>query len=160
MIAIIWLFLFLLFTWCAFSNNFSIFNILIGSLAAAGSQYLSHSDIHETPFRIRSWQLIKLVLSIAYELCKSSVLVAWEILTPSQVSDPKILYIPLNSHHSGEKTLTANLFSLTPGTLSIDLSADEKTLVAHIMFAHDEHKVRTYVQDYLEPRVIRVFDDA
>ena len=52
--------------------------------------------------------------------------------------------------------LVANLISLTPGTLSIDLSNDRRNLYVHVMFLEDIEKIRRELKDGLERRVLEV----
>jgi multicomponent Na+:H+ antiporter subunit E len=55
-----------------------------------------------------------------------------------------------------EITLVANLVSLTPGTLSLDVSDDRRTLYVHVMFMDDIEAVRGAIKDGIERRVLEV----
>jgi multicomponent Na+:H+ antiporter subunit E len=48
------------------------------------------------------------------------------------------------------------LISLTPGTLSIDLSEDRKTLFVHVMFLDDVETARDDIKIGLERRILEV----
>jgi multicomponent Na+:H+ antiporter subunit E len=50
----------------------------------------------------------------------------------------------------------ASLISLTPGTLSIDLSEDRKTLFVHVMFLYDVEKAKAEIKNGLERRILEV----
>jgi multicomponent Na+:H+ antiporter subunit E len=50
----------------------------------------------------------------------------------------------------------ANLLSLTPGTLSVDLSEDKATLFVHVMFLEDPDQTRKQIKNELEHRVLEV----
>ena len=50
----------------------------------------------------------------------------------------------------------ANLISLTPGTLSLDLSEDRKLLYIHVMFLDDIEHTRRQIKQGLEKRVLEV----
>jgi multicomponent Na+:H+ antiporter subunit E len=52
--------------------------------------------------------------------------------------------------------LVANLISLTPGTLSLDLSPDRRVLYIHVMFLDDIEKTRQQIKQGLERRVLEV----
>lgn len=47
---------------------------------------------------------------------------------------PGVIALPLSARTEMEITLVANLISLTPGTLSLDVSDDRKVLYIHAMF--------------------------
>jgi multicomponent Na+:H+ antiporter subunit E len=55
-----------------------------------------------------------------------------------------------------EILLVANLISLTPGTLSIDLSEDRSILYVHVMFLDDPARFRQSIKDGVERRVLEV----
>ena len=45
-----------------------------------------------------------------------------------------VIAIPLEARTDAEIVLLANLITLTPGTLSLDISADRKVLYVHAMY--------------------------
>ncbi|MFN3614431.1 MAG: Na+/H+ antiporter subunit E, partial [Rubrimonas sp.] len=50
---------------------------------------------------------------------------------------PAFVTMPLDAETDVEITLTANLISLTPGTLSVDVTPDRRGLIIHAMYAED-----------------------
>jgi multicomponent Na+:H+ antiporter subunit E len=52
--------------------------------------------------------------------------------------------------------LVANLISLTPGTLSLDLSDDRRVLYIHVMFLDDIETTRRQIKQGLEKRLLEV----
>jgi multicomponent Na+:H+ antiporter subunit E len=52
--------------------------------------------------------------------------------------------------------LVANLISLTPGTLSLDISEDRRVLYIHVMFLEDIEHTRRQIKEGLERRVLEV----
>jgi multicomponent Na+:H+ antiporter subunit E len=82
--------------------------------------------------------------------------VLWDVVTPSQISRPGIIRMPLDARTDLEIMLVANLISLTPGTLSIDLSEDQRQLYVHVMFLDDVAAARRELKNGLEKRVLEV----
>jgi multicomponent Na+:H+ antiporter subunit E len=82
--------------------------------------------------------------------------VLWDVVTPSHISRPGIIRLPLDARTDMEIMAVANLISLTPGTLSIDLSDDRHYLYVHVMFLDDVDVVRRELKDGLERRVLEV----
>ncbi|QGG79372.1 sodium:proton antiporter [Litorivicinus lipolyticus] len=90
-----------------------------------------------------------------YDLVVSSFKVAYDVVTPPLLSRPKFLVMPLDATTDAEIMLTANLISLTPGSLSVDISADRKSLLVHTMFAgQSAEQARASLKDGMERRVI------
>ena len=50
--------------------------------------------------------------------------------------------------------MLANLITMTPGTLSLDISPDRKTLYVHAMYIRDPEALRRDIQENFEPRVL------
>jgi multicomponent Na+:H+ antiporter subunit E len=69
---------------------------------------------------------------------------------------PGIIAVPLDAETDFEITLLANLITMTPGTLSLDLSDDRKTLYVHAMYITDPEKIRHSIKHDLERRVLAV----
>ena len=86
----------------------------------------------------------------------SNLQVLWDVVTPSQISRPGIIRLPLDARTDLEIMLVANLISLTPGTLSIDLSEDRRQLYVHVMFLDDVAAARRELKNGLEKRVLEV----
>lgn len=100
-------------------------------------------------------KLVGLAGFFLYDLVKSSFKVAYDVLTPTFLGKPRFLAVPLDAETDAEILLTANLISLTPGSLSLDISDDRKTLLVHAMFGEgtaDEE--RQSLKDGMERRVM------
>ena len=132
-----WMVVFLTLIWCGFSGNFGWLNILLGALVASVCYWVIPTD-HYAPYTIRVLPLLRLLLTVLIELIKSSLIVAWEVITPGDRAQPSIIEVPLSCEHEIERTVLANLISLTPGTLSIDLSPDKSLLTVHAIKARPE----------------------
>ncbi len=97
---------------------------------------------------------ILLIGFFLYELLVSSLKVAWDVLTPLQRSKPAIVTVPLDTQTDAELTVLANLVSLTPGSLSLDISDDHRHLLVHAMFVDDVDAFRNEVKRGMERRVL------
>ena len=106
----------------------------------------------------RVWRVLKLFAFFLYELVVSSIRVAWDVLTPTQLSNPAIIEMPLDVKSDIEILLVTNLISLTPGTLSLVVSPDRKTLIVHAMFADDPEALIVELKDGMERKVMEVFE--
>jgi multicomponent Na+:H+ antiporter subunit E len=102
----------------------------------------------------RVWYWAKLIVMFHYELVVSSLEVIWDIVTPAHRARPAIITMPLDVKTDAGILLVTNLISLTPGTLSLDVSEDRKTLSIHAMFAQDPDAVRQSLKDGMERWVI------
>ncbi len=131
-------------------------NILLGFVVALICHFVipKHDDIS---YQIRLWALLLLLFFCIKELFKSSIIVAWDVITPKKYHTPIIIDIDLDCQLDIEVTLLANLISLTPGTLSIDITKNKHQLKLHVMFGQQPEEVRKFIKQQLEPKVMKVF---
>jgi multicomponent Na+:H+ antiporter subunit E len=91
-------------------------------------------------------------------LVLANLRVAYDVLTPGYRMRPGVIAIPLDARTDAEITLLANLITLTPGTLSLDVSSDRSVLYIHIMYIDNDDlaEVRRRIKTGFERRVLEV----
>lgn len=104
--------------------------------------------------------LAELIVFFLWELIKASAIVAHEVITPSNNMQSGIIAVPLNTKTDLEITIFSSLVTLTPGTLSIDVSADKSHLFVHAMYIQqgDSAAVSNELKNGFERRVIRILE--
>ncbi len=100
--------------------------------------------------------VIMFVLYFLKELLIANLKVAFDIVTPKDYMEPGVIAVPLDVETDIEITLFANFVTLTPGTLSIDVSPDRKTLYVHALYVKDAEQFRNELKNGLEKRLIEV----
>lgn len=143
--------------WMALTGEFSLRNLLLGvaiSSLVIGIT-LSPREVALLLFLRRLWQWLLFFLFFFWELMVASLRVVHDILTPRHRMRPAILAIPLDLRTDEEITLLANLLTLTPGSLSLDVSPDRKVLYVHSMYVDDIEESRRQIKER-EKRVRKV----
>jgi len=97
----------------------------------------------------RSYGFVKLLVWFIYELLLSNLRLLLDILTPQHQMQPGVMALHLDVESRFGRLLLSNLISLTPGTLSLDLSSDHHTLYVHVMYLDDESAYRKNFQGTL-----------
>lgn len=144
--------------WAALWAAFTLPALLSGFVIGYGALWLVQPLFGErSPYFLRVWRAIRLTLFFLWELVVSSIRVAWDIVTPSHYSNPAIVEMPLDVESDIEILLVTTLISLTPGTLSLDVTPDRKTLIVHAMFADDPDALVREMKDGMERMVKEVF---
>ncbi len=82
-------------------------------------------------------KLVRLALVFLWELLKSNWAVALMTLKPDLKLTPGILAMPLRIRQPGQIATLANMITLTPGTISIDVNKDHSVLYIHCIDASD-----------------------
>lgn len=145
--------------WAALWADFSALQLVVGFHVGFAALWMA-APLFDTPspyFR-RAYRVVRLVLFFLYELVLSSVRVAWDVITPTHRSKPAILEMPLDVKSDFEILLVTNLISLTPGTLSLDVTPDRSTLIVHAMFADDPDALIAELKQGMERMVKEVFE--
>jgi multicomponent Na+:H+ antiporter subunit E len=108
-------------------------------------------------FVLRSLHLVILFAVFLWDLVVSSIQVARAVLSPRDITRPRLVTVPLRVRSPAGITMVANFISLTPGTLSVDVSPDRSTLLVHDLLAGDSSEgTREGVRTGIEARVLRV----
>jgi multicomponent Na+:H+ antiporter subunit E len=98
-----------------------------------------------------------LVVMFCHDLVVSSVAVARAVLSPRDITAPRFVVAPIKARSDLGVSLVANYITLTPGTLTVDVSADRSALLIHDLLAGDSGAgTRRGISDEIEPRVLRV----
>lgn len=100
-------------------------------------------------------RLIRFIFFFFKELIMANMRVAFDIITPVWHMQPGVIALPLEARTEMEITMVANIISLTPGTLSLDVSDDRRVLFIHAMFLDDEQSVREDLKE-MERRVLEI----
>lgn len=145
----------LTFIWVAITGNFFLLNFLFGFIVSFFILRVVASGENTKYFRIVP-KVIAFIFFFLYELTKANLEVAYEVLTPSFNMTPGIIKVPLEAETDLEITFLANLISLTPGTLSLDVSDDKKVLYVHSMYIKDRERFIAGIKNGFEKRLLEI----
>ena len=154
--------LFLMLVWAAMTNDFSAANLALGfAFGYVTMAILAKRGVAgEGRYTVRATRMVAFAWFYVRELIVSNFRMARDVLGPWRNLRPAVVAIPLSieTDSDAEITLLANLISLTPGTLSVDLSPDRRTLYVHAMEVPggDIALFRKNLKQELERRVIEV----
>lgn len=107
--------------------------------------------------RVRLLRLPGFLLYLVKEILVANVRVAAAVVAPSGRLRPAIAAVPLRLDRDAEIALLANLITLTPGTLSLDVSPDRRTLYVHAMSTDGPETLRREIREGFERRILEVF---
>ncbi|UIY25482.1 Na+/H+ antiporter subunit E [Rhizobium leguminosarum] len=79
------------------------------------------------------------------------------VLSPDMKLKPGIFAFPLTVTSDFEITLLANLITLTPGTLSVDVSTDRRTLYVHALDCSDPEATKRDIANGFERKIMEAF---
>ena len=142
--------------WVAVSGDISGGGLLTGFVLGYVILGLTLREVPVFSAYVR--RIPKIILFAGYflkELIRSNLRVAWDVVTPTHYMKPAVIAVPLEARTEGEIALLANLISLTPGTLSLDVSTDRRVLYLHVMYLDDLEQTRAQIKQF-EARVLEL----
>ncbi|WP_334175271.1 Na+/H+ antiporter subunit E [Pseudoxanthobacter sp.] len=143
--------------WGAVTGSFSALNLAFGFVLGAVALVLIRECTGGRGYLGRLWRGCRLAALFFVELAKSATRVALMVASPRLEPRPAIIAYPLQVTSDLEIALLANLITLTPGTLSIDVSADRRTLFIHCVDAPDPEAVIDDIRMGFERRILEAF---
>jgi multicomponent Na+:H+ antiporter subunit E len=142
--------------WVVVSGNFTEVNFLFGMLVGYGILSIASRQIEGGSTYVRKVpKIIGFIGFFIVDLIKANLRVAYDVVTPTHLMRPGVIAYPLIAEADVEITILGNLITVTPGTLSLDVSSDRKMLYIHAMYLDDEAGVRANIRE-LERRVLEI----
>lgn len=145
--------------WSALQGEISLGNLLVGyAFGNVILVLLAKGGVMPSTIGSRTVHTVGLALFVVWELVLANVRVALDVVRAGAGIRPAVVAIPLDVTSDGAILLLSMLINITPGSVTIDLSDDRRTLYVHVMHMRDAAVTRHEIKDGFERRVKRLFD--
>jgi multicomponent Na+:H+ antiporter subunit E len=147
--------------WAALNGSFKPTTLLTGFVV--GFLLLSALSIADIAgsraYTKRVWRSIGFAGFFLWELVLANLRLSADLCKDLSCMEPGIVRVPLDVETEAEIGLLTSLITLTPGTLSMDVSSDKKALFVHSMYIRngDRQKVIDDIKNGFERRVLELF---
>jgi len=144
--------------WILLQNEFSsgmfVFGLILGVLIPKlTAQFWPDRPVQFNPARMISYMLV-----VMWDIMVANVQVAWIVLTrPNSKLRPAWIVVPLDLRQPEAITILAGTITLTPGTVSADLSSEGHSLLVHALDAPDPDAIRDEIKHRYERRLKEIF---
>lgn len=142
--------------WVTLWESLSWANVIGGVLVALAVLHLIPPRDSGVEVGFHLLAAARLVFYFLGELLKASALMAWEVLTPRNRINAAVVSVQLESGVPGILSAVANMVSLTPGTVTLEVDERERTLFIHVLHLQSLEDIRESVR-YLEKLTLRAF---
>lgn len=144
--------------WMAITGEFTAVNLVLGGALGAAILASARQAIGVPLYPTKLRQVSVLAVFFLWELLLSNLRVARDVLRPRTSIHPAVIAMPLEATTDAEITLLAGLITLTPGSTSIDVSADRRVMYVHVMNVEgsDPERVCAELKEGFERRVLEV----
>lgn len=112
----------------------------------------------DRPHSIRLGKMFSYGLLVIWDILVANVQVAWIVLSvPNAKLKPAWIVVPLKLTQPEAITVLAGTITLTPGTVSADLSTEGHSLLVHVLHTDDPDGVRDDIISRYEQRLLEIF---
>jgi len=142
--------------WVALTGSMSYGNFILGFLLGFFVLWVMDRTESDHRYFFRVPKVIGFVCYFLYQLLKSNIQVALDVITPRYFFKPGIVKYPMNAQTDVEINLLATMISLTPGTLILDISEDKAAMYIHVMYLTDPETFVRQTKTGLERRLLEI----
>ncbi len=151
----------LLVTWLMLNESASAGHLLLGAALALALPWLTRAWRPDVPRVGRVTTAMKLAGTVLTDIVKSNIVVARLILGDERRITPRFVWVPLSIRDAHGIVALAGVVTMTPGTLSADLSDDHRHLLVHAFDVDDDAAQAALIADIqarYEAPLIRIFE--
>lgn len=144
--------------WTILQNDVSagmvVFGLILGIIIPWGTSVWWP----DTPQGFHMGRMVTYSIMVMWDIMVANVQVAWIVLTrPNSKLRPAWIVIPLDLLEPEAITVLAGTITLTPGTVSADLSDEGHSLLVHVLDTDDPDAVRDEIKQRYERRLKEIF---
>jgi multicomponent Na+:H+ antiporter subunit E len=144
------------FLWMFFQRGWDMLSFAKGYLIGIIILFLLRRFFPTRFYLARLIAIISLLLLFLVELVKANYGVLKEVIRPTLKIQPGIFALPVEVKKDWEIMLLANLITLTPGTLVVDISDDNDVLYVHSMHIDDVDDLINDIKNSFEKAIMEV----
>ncbi|WP_339486139.1 Na+/H+ antiporter subunit E [Pseudomonas sp. EL_65y_Pfl2_R95] len=147
----------LMVVWMLLANDLSVGNWVLGCILGWLIPLITQVFWITPPRIYKPFKLCWFFLRIIGDIIMANLQVAKLILGPQSKLRPAFVEIPMLLEDDLALTMLASIISLTPGTVSADLSDDRKMLLVHTLDVGDEAQLVAEIKNRYEAPLLEVF---
>lgn len=145
--------------WCLLADQISLGTVVFGLILGILIPIATAAYWPDRPPLGNPWRMFIYCGIVIYDIIKSNIIVASIVLFKRNADMvPNWVVVPLDLKTPEAITFLAGTITLTPGTLSADLSEDGAYLLVHALHAPDPDAVRDDIKDRYERRLKEIFE--
>lgn len=143
--------------WLLLNNTLAMGHVVLGLVLAILVPWFSQRFWPERVFIHQPIVLLRFIGIVMWDILVANITVARWVMGPNDKLQPAWLSVPLDIQSPLGISLLANTISLTPGTVSCDLSADQRSLLVHALHVEDSAAAIAEMKRRYEQPLMEVF---
>lgn len=151
--------LLLVITWMLLVNHLKLGSLVLAVILGTIIPIITAPYWPDRPILRNPMAIIGYVLIVMYDIVKSNFIVAAIVLLrPNSQLKPAWVSVPIDLRTPEAITVLAGTITMTPGTVTADMSGDGRSLLIHCLHAPDPDAVRDEIKSRYEARLMRIFE--
>lgn len=144
--------------WIILQNEVSAGMIVFGIILGVIIPRMTAIWWPDRPIGFRLGKMISYSVIVMWDILVANVQVAWIVISvPNAKLKPAWIVVPLELTQPEAITVLAGTITLTPGTVSADLSDEGHSLLVHVLHTHDPDAVLEDIKTRYERRLKEIF---
>ncbi len=150
----------LFFVWPLLNQSWSLGHLALGATLAIFIPWFTDALRPDKAVLRHPVKILMLGIVVLWDIVLSNVEVARRILGPESAIRPSFVWLPLTITDPHGIVALASIITMTPGTLSADLSEDRRHLLIHAFSVHDEAALVAGIKKRYEAPLLEIFEGA
>jgi multicomponent K+:H+ antiporter subunit E len=143
--------------WLLLNNSLSIGNIVLATIFAITVPWFTEPFRTDKAVLRAPGTIIKLGLIVLWDIVVSNITVARQILGNESKLRPRFVWVPLTITDPHGIAALAGIITMTPGTLSADLTEGRDHLLIHALHVEDEQALIDSIKQRYEQPLLEIF---
>jgi multicomponent K+:H+ antiporter subunit E len=144
--------------WLMLNQSLSLGHVALAAVLAITVPWFSERLRPDRPRLKRPILIVRFGLLVLWDILKSNVEVARRILGPESAIRPRFVWVPLSIRDPHGIVSLAGVITMTPGTLSAEISDDSRHLLVHAFNVDDEAALIADIKARYEAPLMQIFD--
>lgn len=144
--------------WVLLQNEITAGMVVFGIILGILIPWMTSIWWPDTPQGFRLGKMVVYSVIVIWDIVVANIQVAWIVITvPNAKLKPAWIVVPLKLKQPEAITLLAGTITLTPGTVSADLSDEGHSLLVHVLHTENPEGVRDDIKSRYERRLLEIF---
>jgi multicomponent K+:H+ antiporter subunit E len=148
----------LLAIWLLLNNTLAIGQAVLGALLAVAIPWFSERARPDRPRLRRPAAVLRLAGVVLWDVVVANFQLSARILGPESRLRPSFLEVPLDIGSRTGAVVLAGIVTMTPGTLSVEVGADGRTLRVHAFDLADARQAVEAIKQRYEKPLMEIFE--
>ena len=143
--------------WLLLNNTVALGHIILATFLAIAIPLLTASMHDPQPKFHKPLTILRYILMVFGDIIKANFEVLILVLGPAKRLKPAFVAVPIDIRYDLPITILASTVSLTPGTVSAEISEDNKWLYVHVLHLKNKDELIRLIKQRYEQPLMEIF---